>query len=83
MKARKDVLTRDDWDLTRGQLNSQRNAMIISLTTLEAAIENCEYQVSQFPEPKHGKDQDLKDETALNTGITRIKRDKHGNVTKV
>ena len=52
MKARKDLLTRDDWDLTRKSLEGQRGSMLIQLDTLEAAIVACENRVRSFPEPK-------------------------------
>ncbi len=51
MKARKDLLTRDDWDLTRKSLEGQRGSMLIQLDTLEAAIVACENRVRSYPKP--------------------------------
>lgn len=52
MKPRKNLLTRDDWDLTRQGLEGQRVQLLLQLETLEAAISLCEGEIRCFPTPK-------------------------------
>lgn len=72
MKPRKNLITWDDWDLTRGQLESQRHAAIINLDTLEAAIFHCECERDKLPKPKLPDTDEEGDPVTLKHGKARL-----------